>query len=81
MTTGKLLLLILIVFISIFVIGELLYRYKRWRLEKEKHLPIYGCGQSLERSDYYLVVFIVYMIILFSVYIISTIVKYWNVSL
>lgn len=85
MTVGKLFLIIALIYVWGFVIGEVMYRCKRHRLRKESNLSEYGISKQLNRVLEYswglTYVFAFLLIAAFFCFLIWGITFGWNIPL
>ena len=71
-------LLIITLFVVIFCIGELIYRYKCRRLKETSNLSDYGIREAVNRLDCYMAVFVDAMCIIAIIVVICVIITSWN---
>lgn len=80
LTQGQTILTVISLLIVAIIIGEFMYRLKRWKMRKENdHLSDYGIDQCIDRIDFYVAGIASLLILLFIVGIVCSIIRLWNI--
>lgn len=81
MTRGKILLIVVFLILIVFVIGEIIFRIKKWKMKKDTNLSDYGISQELNRDECYFDALIFVLIASVVIAVILAIIKLWNIPL